>query len=234
MRKTKSIATNITRLETSGIIILKVPHTVNHSSTLEFEEGGIDAVLAVQNITQLVCFADPQTLEEQDFIYFPRLRSESGMLVQSSFDGQPLSYDLVSLNPELEDFKTYIGSVALLSCSVPYAGSLLTFALQEPWYEEFLEIHEVAMEMAVSQHNAQIEREELNKLRALEGAIDTLKTLKDDERFAIPATKPKNTLKFVVALARTLAPNSYKELGEAKFKAEVSNLIDQLRVGQPL
>jgi hypothetical protein len=83
------------------------------SRTLRVSGELADYIAAAKALNNLVVFAYVETLDTEDFLYFPDDR------VDADEEDDSDEQDLCSVNPELEEFKRYIGRVGRVTLYAP-------------------------------------------------------------------------------------------------------------------
>jgi hypothetical protein len=142
-----------------------------------------------------------------------------------------MEYDLRNFRDDLREYEKYFYKHGVAEFFVPYQGVLLTWTVEESWYEKFLEKIEEARFSADKHH-----LDEINRLRlAIQSKLDVhlleLGKLIHDEKFMALASKKATSLKSLYLYAKSVAPQPVKALGDTRSREEVATLMDKIRLG---
>jgi hypothetical protein len=199
--------------------------------------GGLDSFIsAVHALDEKVVFVVVRTFSDTDFIYEMDKEDQAGLETRAS---NVEEVNLQTIEPELEKYREHIGNVCAFKLSV-YWKEQLSYIQEEPWWDEFQELCEQAIEkLDEKERQNKQQRAELlahaeEERRAHQEVILTkVHALIDDAAFVRMFARKDVTQRAMQAYALEVIPE-LSELSTEVIKTEIQSLSDRMRARKAL
>jgi hypothetical protein len=201
----------------ANVLLVKVEDLNDSVDSRSLRVSGelADYIAAAKALNSPVVFAYAETLDAEDFLYFPDDTDE---------EDDSEEQDLCAVNPDLEEFKRYIGRVGRVTLYLPTSPEGLTYVVANTWYDKFLERRDAATGSVDQRYeDAQAERDQAKdkRLSALTARLDDL--VNDRKFVRLP------TQKAMLAYAKVNIPG-IAELDGVSLKNAISDLAARILV----
>lgn len=214
-----------------------------HGTTLQFYKTGLlmignldDFISAVRILDEKAIFVVARTFSDTDFIYEIEKEEQNSL---GAVVSRTEEINLQTIEPELENYRSYIGQVCVFKLSV-YWKEQLSYVQAESWWDTFQELYDRISDKLDEEENlhkqqrAEVQAQVEQERRADQTAtISKVRSLIDDPDFMRMFTRKDATQRAMQAYALEVIP----ELGELStelVKIEIQSLSDRLRAKKAL
>lgn len=189
----------------------------------------LDDLLTFPKLALPVVFFCRKTLWADDFQYSEFPQDNASRL-------EMVTVDLTSLEPKLWHFQKRLSEASEVEFFAPYNGLMVVCRIREAWYDEFLELRNLALCQAREQlaREAQAHREEqaAREQAALHPHEQRLRLLLDDSGFLKLARVKSTAQRTLMSYARERESEAVAALGEQRTKDLLTELRDRVLTGQ--
>jgi hypothetical protein len=214
----------IDQLASAGLFPIQIEATVSRGeSDGRVFVGGLDEFIKAAKVLKSdVVFVSRWVLEVDDFKYDPSEVEDADQVGEEEDDAENTSddrqIDLAAVLPALEKFKQHIGESCAYKFSLLLPPDGLDLFIEEPWWSEFLDLHEDAVARVEEDLESITERQREERDAKNEVFLGRLRELVHDTDFVRLPTQ-----KAMLAYALDKMPE-LEAIDLTTLQAEIQNL----------